>query len=81
MRSELSTFGAWTAVFDSYDQRNDDLYYVVSIHEAGHEVTRFMIQLFPSWAGESWAEAAETAPKNARVHCARRAVADRRRVE
>ena len=50
----------WTAAFDSYDQRNDDLYYVISIHEAGREVTRFMVQLFPSWAGEDWAEPAFT---------------------
>jgi hypothetical protein len=45
---------AWTATFDSYDQRNDDVYYVVAIHEAEREVARFMVQVFLSWAGDDW---------------------------
>ncbi|HCU25612.1 MAG TPA: hypothetical protein DF383_11405 [Deltaproteobacteria bacterium] len=50
----------WTAAFDSYDQRNENLYYLISIHEAGREINRFMVQLFPSWAGEDWAKPAFT---------------------
>jgi hypothetical protein len=40
--------------FDSYDQRNDDIYYMVTIRDERHEVTRFMVQVFPYWAGEDW---------------------------
>lgn len=58
--TSLDGHRSWTAVFDSYDQRNDDLYYVIVIHEAGREVKRFMVQLFPSWAGEDWVEPAFT---------------------
>jgi hypothetical protein len=35
----------WTAAFDSYDQRNEDVCFVVTIHEAEREVTRFMAQV------------------------------------
>jgi hypothetical protein len=45
---------AWTAVFDSYDQRNDDVYYLVTLREAGHEVGRFFVQVSVSWAGDDW---------------------------
>ena len=45
---------AWTATFDSYDQRNDDVYYVVTIRAEGPEVSRFMVQVWPYWAGEDW---------------------------
>jgi len=45
---------AWTAAFDSYDQRNDDAYYVVTLHDAGREVARFMVQVGVSWAGDDF---------------------------
>lgn len=45
---------SWTASFDSYDQRNDDVYYVVTLHEAGREVGRFMVQVGLHWAGDDW---------------------------
>ncbi|TMQ05592.1 MAG: hypothetical protein E6J90_41630 [Deltaproteobacteria bacterium] len=45
---------SWTATFDSHDQRNDDVYYMVTIHEAGREVARFMVHIFPYWAGDDW---------------------------
>lgn len=45
---------AWTAVFDSYDQRNDNGYYVVTLLEAGREPRRFMAQVDVGWAGEDW---------------------------
>ena len=45
---------SWTATFESYDQRNDDVYYVVTIHEAGREVARFIVQLWPQWTNDDW---------------------------
>ncbi|MEZ4361745.1 MAG: hypothetical protein R3B48_16270 [Kofleriaceae bacterium] len=40
---------AWTATYDSYDQRNDDVYYRITIGE-----TSFMAQVGLYWAGEDW---------------------------
>jgi len=45
---------SWTATFESYDQRNDDAYYVVTIHEGGAPIARFMVQVWLSWAGDDW---------------------------
>jgi hypothetical protein len=45
---------AWTATFESYDQRNDDVYYVVTIHEGARQVGSFMVQVWLSWAGDDW---------------------------
>jgi endonuclease YncB( thermonuclease family) len=45
---------SWTATYDSYDQRNDDVYYVVTVHEAGRDVARFMVQAGLYWAGDDW---------------------------
>jgi hypothetical protein len=45
---------SWTATFESYDQRNDDIYYVVTIHEGGDCSARFIAQVFLSWAGDDW---------------------------
>ncbi|GGM85778.1 hypothetical protein ACFFX1_29560 [Dactylosporangium sucinum] len=38
---------SWTARFDSFNQRTDDLYYVVSIHEDGRVVRRFVVNVWP----------------------------------
>lgn len=43
----------WTAAFDSYDQRNEDVYYVITLHADGEPV-RFMAQAPLYWAGEDW---------------------------
>jgi hypothetical protein len=45
---------AWTARYDSYDQRKDDCYYMVTILEDGREVGRFMVQIPLTWAGDDW---------------------------
>jgi hypothetical protein len=45
---------SWTATFTSYDQRNDDVYYVVTIHKGAREVARFMVQVGLYWAGDDW---------------------------
>lgn len=44
---------AWTAVFDSYDQRNDDVYYYVTIVEAGGDPRGFFVKAAVPPEGES----------------------------
>lgn len=46
----------WTAVFDSYDQRNDELYYVVDIHDGEEAPTRIMAQVWPGLPDDQWTE-------------------------
>jgi hypothetical protein len=41
---------SWSAQFDSYDQRNDDVYYVITLPDG----KRFMAQVSVSWAGDDW---------------------------
>ena len=45
---------SWTARFESYDQRNDDVYYVVTLREDGREVARLFVQVGLHWAGDDW---------------------------
>jgi hypothetical protein len=48
---------SWTATFDSYDQRNDDAYYLVTVRDDGLEEARFMAQIGMYWAGDDWTTA------------------------
>lgn len=45
---------SWTASFDSYDQRNDNCYYVITLLENGKALRRFMAQVDVGWAGDDW---------------------------
>jgi hypothetical protein len=45
---------SWTATFDSYDQRNDDIYYVVTITGRDGSRTRLVATTWPSWVGDDW---------------------------
>jgi hypothetical protein len=45
---------SWTATVDSYDQRNDEAYYLVTLQETGREAGRFMVQVGLYWAGDDW---------------------------
>lgn len=45
---------SWTAAFDSYDQRNDNCYYIITLHESGKPSRRFMAQIDVGWAGSNW---------------------------
>ncbi|GEM_PF-2371922 len=45
---------SWTARFDSYDQRNDNGYYVITLLEEGRELRRIMAQIDVGWAGSDW---------------------------
>lgn len=50
----LAGGSSWVAVFDSYDQRNDDVYYVIIVRDGQREVARFMAQVGLWWAGNDW---------------------------
>ncbi len=44
---------SWVAVYDSYDQRNDDVYYVITVHSNGHDAcSTARVSLW--WAGDDW---------------------------
>jgi hypothetical protein len=45
---------SWTAAFDSYDQRHDNCYYIVTLCENGKAPRRFMAQVDVGWAGDDW---------------------------
>ena len=45
---------SWTAIFDSYDQRNDNCYYQIWIHEQPAPPVMFMAQVRLYWAGDNW---------------------------
>ncbi len=55
---------SWSGVFESYDQRNDDVYYTITISEGGVETARFIAQVSVAWAGDNW----ETPEFAARLH-------------
>jgi hypothetical protein len=45
---------AWSAVFDSYDPRTHDLYYIVTVLRDGTPETRFVAAVVPLWDPECW---------------------------
>jgi hypothetical protein len=45
---------SFTAKFRSYDQRNDECYYVISLFEGQNQVGQFMAQVGLFWAGDDW---------------------------
>lgn len=50
--TRLSDGRAWTAVFDSFDQRNDDVYYYVTVVEEGRDPSGFFVQVSVPPEGE-----------------------------
>lgn len=45
---------SFTARFDSYDQRNDDIYYMISVQQSDRDPVSFMAQVGMYWAGDDW---------------------------
>jgi hypothetical protein len=45
---------SWTATFESYDQRHDDVYYVVTRLEGAQEIAQFIVVVGLYWAGDDW---------------------------
>jgi hypothetical protein len=43
--SKLDGTRRWTAEFDSYDARNDDCYYILSVDDGGRTIARFVAQI------------------------------------
>ncbi len=56
-RNPIEGGRAWTAVFDSYDQRNDDCYYLVTLFDGESVVSQLMAQVGMWWAGDDWTSA------------------------
>lgn len=50
--TRLSDGRAWTAVFDSYNQRHDDVYYYVTVVEEGRDPNGFFVQVSVPPEGE-----------------------------
>ncbi|MDY0298022.1 MAG: hypothetical protein RB296_11960 [Acidobacteriota bacterium] len=48
---------SWTALFDSYDQRNENAYYIVTLLEPGRTAGRFMARIDMGWSGDDWTTA------------------------
>ncbi|MCU1279404.1 MAG: hypothetical protein JWM53_2950 [bacterium] len=44
----------WSAKFDSYDQRNEDCYYVVTLFDGERATGSFMAQVGTEFAGDDW---------------------------
>ncbi|MBP2329189.1 hypothetical protein JOF56_009574 [Kibdelosporangium banguiense] len=44
----------WVALYDSYDQRNEDAYYVITVHDGEHETARFVAKVGLWWAEDDW---------------------------
>ncbi|MBO3749501.1 hypothetical protein J5X84_25775 [Streptosporangiaceae bacterium NEAU-GS5] len=54
--TEIDAQRSWTAEFESYDQRHDDVYYIVTIvsgSESGDNL-QLMAQIALWWAGDDW---------------------------
>ncbi len=51
---ELDGSRTWTAAFDSYDQRNENCYYIITLHEKGKPSRRYMAQIDVGWAENDW---------------------------
>ena len=59
---------SWTAVFESFDERKLDLYYIVTLYEEGKQADRFIVCVFPWWAGEDWADPTATCHLQEAIH-------------
>jgi hypothetical protein len=42
----------WSGTFDSFDQRNDEVYYVITLHEGGRDLEPFMVAVATGWIGD-----------------------------
>ncbi len=67
----LSSGRSWSAVFESFDQKNDDLYYVISIYRAGYELSRFMVKIFDDPSAGVSREEREKRIENDLFNCAK----------
>ncbi|MBI4614609.1 MAG: hypothetical protein HY720_13445 [Planctomycetes bacterium] len=50
-RTPIDSAMSWSAEFESYDQRKDDCYYAVTLHEGDREATRFYVKIDVGWVG------------------------------
>ncbi len=52
----LSNGYSWSAGFDSYNQRTDEVYYMVTLHAAGRDPISFMVCVDYAWATDNMSE-------------------------
>jgi hypothetical protein len=53
-RIQIDGTRSWTADFDSYDQKNDDCYYRVTIWEGDRDMAPFHVVVALDWACDDW---------------------------
>jgi hypothetical protein len=52
----IDSYHAWTASYDSFDERKLDLYYIVTLYESDRAARQFMACIFPWWSAEHWSD-------------------------
>jgi hypothetical protein len=65
---EITADRTWTALFESYDQRNEACYYVVSLHENGKISGQIMACVDVGWAGDDWTEPSFASHIKSNIH-------------
>lgn len=45
---------SWTAMFDSYDQYRENVYYLVRLFQGEVRIDEFMVEIGTEWAGDDW---------------------------
>lgn len=59
---------SWTATFDSYDQRNDDIYHLVTIHEDAVATARFVVRSTMPVPDPDWTTPESVAGLHREIH-------------
>jgi hypothetical protein len=54
---------SFSATFESYNQRLDDAYYIVTLHDGGNDLPPFRVVLSVAWVGGGDWEKPDFAPK------------------
>ncbi|MBL9016078.1 MAG: hypothetical protein JNL83_17965 [Myxococcales bacterium] len=45
---------SWTAMFDSYDQYRENVYYLVRLFQGEVWIDEFMVEIGTEWTGDDW---------------------------
>lgn len=53
-RQRLDDLRSWTASFDSYDQRTENVYYRVRLYRGTEALRDFMVVVDTTWCGDDW---------------------------
>ena len=58
---------SWSAKFDSYDERHDDAYYLVTVSDGDQVVATFMAQVSAAFPNDDWVDPETTNQLRARI--------------